>query len=71
MVSLPIPAKGVGRETGARVQISPAPPLIVYNPFNGLYIEFFSKNEKNTCQMHYYKVKCNSRLTKWACSSAG
>lgn len=27
MVNLPIPAKGVDRVTGARVQISPAPPF--------------------------------------------
>ena len=25
------PAKGVGRETGARVQISPAPPFLLFS----------------------------------------
>lgn len=38
MVSLPIPAKGVGRVTDARVQIPPAPPLSI------LTFDFMSKD---------------------------
>ena len=33
------PAKGVGRVTGARVQISPSPPFIQYSIFDDGSIE--------------------------------
>ncbi len=33
------PAKGVGRETGARVQIPPSPPFIQYSVFGDESIE--------------------------------
>ena len=36
------PAKGVGRETGARVQISLSPPLEI----NSTFVEFFYLTKK-------------------------
>ena len=41
MVSLPIPAKGVDRETGARVQISPTPPYEKQKDWKKLFQSFF------------------------------